>query len=53
MFIQLLLLSKHSWPHQGSFCIRLVGLAIQDEMCGIDLASQTTAAAVPPRFCFE
>jgi hypothetical protein len=47
MFIQLLLLSKHSWPHQGSFCTRLVRLAIRDEMCGIDLASQTPTAAVP------
>lgn len=51
MFIQLLLLSKHSWPHQGSFCTRLVRPAIRDEMCGIDLASQIPQQLCLPRFC--
>lgn len=49
VFTQLLLLNKHSWPHQGSFCTSLVGVAI--EICGTDLASQTPLQLCLTRFC--
>jgi hypothetical protein len=45
MFIQLLLLSKHSLSHQGSFCTR-AAYWWQSEICRIDLACQMITAAV-------
>lgn len=39
MFIQLLLLRKHSFVHESSFGIH-VGYWWQSEICGIDLAIQ-------------